>query len=754
MLWKAASAFLFCLLIVFPNPGRAQNVDPGIAQNAAPDTLMRGQNQVDANAGTVSIITIRNLGGPFMIAALDLSTLLDAGERFEEMRVVPVIARGKVQNLWDVLYLKNIDIGFVQTDVLEYLKDDPRINSVKRRIRYISVMFPEEVHIVARKDIRSLRDLEGQTVSINAKGTGSSVVGTLLFKRLGIRATLIHEDTRRAIARMKAGEIAAHFNVLGKPARPVARLKKGDGLHLLPIPYLEELQGVYFPSSFTSKDYPELIPPGTEVPTIAAGNVLAVFNWNKDHPRYKKVERFVNAFFSRFEELKQPGFYHGWKNVNLSATVPGWKRFPAAQEWLDKNPISPTPAGAAVENGNFTSQAGAPGKVITLAPKGAIRPTATWSLGTRVGDYVYAAGMRGIDPQKNALVPDDEGRVRQAFANMKLVAESGGAKLTDAVRLVVYVTDMYRHRPIVNKLQKELWGNGPYPPRTIIEVDRLNQDDIVEIEGTFYAPKDSADGKVEHLAPPGAIKPTATWGLGVRAGDHVYVAGMRGIDPQKNALVPGDEGRVRQAFANMEMIARAGGAKLTDATRLVVFVTDMYRYRPIVNKLQRELWGDGPYPPRTIIEVDRLNQDDIVEIQGTFYAPRGVRNTVGILSPFGAIKPTATWGLGATAGDHTYVAGMRGIDPQKNALVPNDEGRVRQAFANMKLIVEAGGSELTNAARLVVFVTDMYRYRPIVNKLQKEIWGDGPYPPRTIIEVDRLNQDDIVEIEGTFLRGK
>jgi len=78
--------------------------------------------------------------------------------------------------------------------------------------------------------------------------------------------------------------------------------------------------------------------------------------------------------------------------------------------------------------------------------------------------------------------------VLQAFRNMQLIAESEGATLRDAVRLVVYVTDMYRYRPIVNKVQEQLWGKGPYPPRTIIEVDRLNQDDIVEVEGTFYAP--------------------------------------------------------------------------------------------------------------------------------------------------------------------------------------------------------------------------------------------------------------------------
>ncbi len=118
-----------------------------------------------------------------------------------------------------------------------------------------------------------------------------------------------------------------------------------------------------------------------------------------------------------------------------------------------------------------------PNGVKTLSPPGAIKPTGTWNL-----------GMRGIDPATNMLVPGEEARVRQAFLNMKLIAESEGATLQDAVRLVVYVTDMYRFRPIANKVQEELWGKGPYPPRTIVEVDRLNQDDILEVEGTFYAP--------------------------------------------------------------------------------------------------------------------------------------------------------------------------------------------------------------------------------------------------------------------------
>jgi 2-iminobutanoate/2-iminopropanoate deaminase len=126
---------------------------------------------------------------------------------------------------------------------------------------------------------------------------------------------------------------------------------------------------------------------------------------------------------------------------------------------------------------------------------------------------------------------------------------------------------------------------------------------------------------VRIVSPPGAITPTGTWSLAARAGDYVFVAGSRGINPLNNALVEGEESRIRQAFKNMAQIAAAEGATLQDAVRLVVYVTDMARLRPLVNRIQEELWAGGTYPPRTIVEVSKLNQDDIFEVEGTFYAP-------------------------------------------------------------------------------------------------------------------------------------
>ncbi len=96
--------------------------------------------------------------------------------------------------------------------------------------------------------------------------------------------------------------------------------------------------------------------------------------------------------------------------------------------------------------------------------------------------------MQGVDPATNTLVQDPYARIRQAFLNIRLIAQSEDASLQDCVRLTVYVSDLHRFAPMVDKVQAELWSKPPYPPRTMIEVQRLFDDDIVEIDSVFYAP--------------------------------------------------------------------------------------------------------------------------------------------------------------------------------------------------------------------------------------------------------------------------
>jgi 2-iminobutanoate/2-iminopropanoate deaminase len=136
-----------------------------------------------------------------------------------------------------------------------------------------------------------------------------------------------------------------------------------------------------------------------------------------------------------------------------------------------------------------TTQSLSPNGVKTLDAPGAISTAGdSWSVGARAGDFVFVAGMQGVDPATNKLVDGDEARIRQAFLNLQLIAHSEGATLHDCVRITVYVSDLHRLAPLVTKVQAELWGKPPYPPRTMFEVQRLFDDDIVEIDSIFYAP--------------------------------------------------------------------------------------------------------------------------------------------------------------------------------------------------------------------------------------------------------------------------
>jgi 2-iminobutanoate/2-iminopropanoate deaminase len=136
-----------------------------------------------------------------------------------------------------------------------------------------------------------------------------------------------------------------------------------------------------------------------------------------------------------------------------------------------------------------SASAQSPNGVRTLSPPGAPKVAGTWSLGARAGDFVFVAGMQGVDPATGKLVPDPEGRIRQAFANLRHIAQSEGASLQDCVRLTIYVSDLAKVAPLVDKVQAELWGKPPYPPRTMFEARRLFDDDIIEIDSVFYAPQ-------------------------------------------------------------------------------------------------------------------------------------------------------------------------------------------------------------------------------------------------------------------------
>ncbi len=290
-------------------------------------------DRASANIGTVRIIT-GDINSTSIAAASDMSAVLD---KEGELRVLPLLGKGSVQNISDILFLKGIDMGMVQSDVWSYFKRTQRFPGISKRVHYITKLFNEELHVLAGMSFLCLDDLGGRRVNMGRRNSGTAMMAQAVFDAHGVKVKASYYDPETALEKLKRGELDAMVFVSGKPARLFDRISYKDRVHFLDVTSVEGLGDDYLPAFVTNKDYPNLVAPDETVETVAVGTVLAVFNWAPKSPRYKKVEKFVAALFENFKEFQKAPRHPKWREVNFNAAVPGWQRFSAAEAWLRRN---------------------------------------------------------------------------------------------------------------------------------------------------------------------------------------------------------------------------------------------------------------------------------------------------------------------------------------------------------------------------------------------------------------------------------
>src|SRR2546429_831711 len=259
------------------------------------------------------------------------------------VRVLTVLGVGGLQNVNDVLFLKNIDMAVVDEDNLRLLKKkDPVLYAnVEQRVQYITKLYNSEFQVLARNDIKSYDDLRGKKVNFNLKDSQTEVTADTVFNALNIQTQRSYYDNDEALKRLISGGISAMIILTGAPQAMLAKVKKEDGVHFLPLDQetlqnhdLRDLFASYLPAEITHQNYPNLIAEGTTVPTIANRALLVAYTWPENSPRYKRVAKFIDAFFGKIDQFNTPSRHPKWREVNLSAEMPGWVRFKPAAEWL------------------------------------------------------------------------------------------------------------------------------------------------------------------------------------------------------------------------------------------------------------------------------------------------------------------------------------------------------------------------------------------------------------------------------------
>jgi TRAP transporter TAXI family solute receptor len=295
------------------------------------------------------------LGQPYIQFAQDIAVAVNDGDR---LRVLPVASGGAVENVRDILLLRGADLGISTVQVLNDLKASNELGTnIERQISYVAALSVDTFHVIARPGISSLKDLKGKTVGFDTKGSGTQRFGPVVFKRLGIQVKEAHMPQGDAIEAMRKGEIDASVCSCALPVPVFPGVKSEWGFKLLEVPYDLALEQDYLPATLTSADYPTLIAPDQRVQTIATSTVLVTFNWGKGTDRYRKIEAFVNGFFPNVDKLRQPPRHPAWKQFNIAASIRGWHRFPAAQEWLDKQAAEAALKAKAAASGVDVTQA-------------------------------------------------------------------------------------------------------------------------------------------------------------------------------------------------------------------------------------------------------------------------------------------------------------------------------------------------------------------------------------------------------------
>ena len=339
-LFLCLSSFaLFLVSTPSLRPALAESQKPPVAQSQKPASYEDKKRQANDIAVSVVVSGISCTCARFTEDIRNVVNDLSP----DGIRVLPVLGVGGLQNVNDVLFLKSIDMGVVDEDNLRLLKKkDPVLYAnIEQRIQYITKLYNSEFHVLARDEIKSYDDLRGKKVNFNLKDSQTEVTADTVFDTLNIPVQRSYYDNDEAIKRLISGDISAMIILTGAPQAALAKLKKEDGVHFLaldpeslPTHDLHDLFASYLPAEITHELYPNLVAEGTTVPTIANRALLVAYAWPENSEKYKKVAKFIDAFFGKIDQFNNSSRHPKWREVNLAAEMPGWTRFKPAADWL------------------------------------------------------------------------------------------------------------------------------------------------------------------------------------------------------------------------------------------------------------------------------------------------------------------------------------------------------------------------------------------------------------------------------------
>ena len=204
------------------------------------------------NSGLVGIV-FGGMDDADFSEAVDLGAVIGS----PDVKILSVAGNGAKETVTDLLFARGIDVGIVQTDVLAALKQKPPFPDMEKFLQYITKLYDQEIHILARNDIHSVNALRDARVNFGTYESGTYTSASTIFQTLGISVQSTMYPQPLALEKLRRGEIAAMVYAAGKPARLFQTIRPEEPLHFLSLPATDALRDFYKQTELNARDYPD-----------------------------------------------------------------------------------------------------------------------------------------------------------------------------------------------------------------------------------------------------------------------------------------------------------------------------------------------------------------------------------------------------------------------------------------------------------------------------------------------------------------
>jgi len=124
-------------------------------------------------------------------------------------------------------------------------------------------------------------------------------------------------------------------------------------------------------------------------------------------------------------------------------------------------------------------------KLKAIHTKNAPSAIGAYSQAVKAGGFMYVSGQIPLAPESMEIVSEDFNvQVKQVLENLKAIIVDSGCKLSDVVKLNVYLKDLADFQSVNDAMSTVF--DEPYPARAAVEVSRLPKDVLVEIDAIVY----------------------------------------------------------------------------------------------------------------------------------------------------------------------------------------------------------------------------------------------------------------------------